>query len=241
VASDFAPNGGPGCLGMFYHYETTDIQFLNGHIYVPVSNGTDAELVRIDTTSGLAVVENSFIGFGGGGGITVKTNRLLVTSGKGTAKEIQSYDRGTQTASLALDVSPLQNILSVEHDHKNNATYFWSDGAFYRSDLDAGTYSAIPSYFSQLDDFVITPDGNYMVAANPPNIETISVADGSSTLLTNALTSGGRHDMVLSNSSSGEGCSLYVVDGNSILEISGFGECRSIPSFPWSIFLLLLE
>ncbi|MDY6990524.1 MAG: proprotein convertase P-domain-containing protein [Thermodesulfobacteriota bacterium] len=238
VTSDFAPNGGPGCLGMFYHYETTDIQFLNGHVYVPVSNGTDAELVRIDTTSGLAVVENSFAGFGGGGGLTVKTGQILVTSGDGAAKEIQSYDRGTQTASVALDVSPLEDILSVEYDYNNNATYFWSDGTFYRSDLDAGTYSAIPSYFSELDDFVITPDGNYMVAANPPNIELISVADGSSTLLTNALTSGGRHDMVPSYSSSGVGCSLYIVDGNRILEISGFAMCRSLPT---AILLLLLE
>ena len=226
VTNSFAP------IPENYAFTSTDIQFLNGNVYVSLASG---KLAKIDTATGITTSDHTFIDYWEESGIAVKNGQLLVTSGIGPATEIRLYDTKTGTAGLALDVSPLPEAYSVEYDRVNDATYFWSDGAFYRADLGAGTYAIIPSYTTFRDDFAVSPDGNYLITSNHANsnIEFVSVVDGSSTTLYNGLKVSARHDMVLAQSSAVRGCSLYVVDGASILEISGFERCNP---FPWAMF-----
>ena len=159
-----------------------------------------------------------------------------MTSGGGAATEIQSYNPTSDTASTVLDVSPLTDVYNVEYDPAQDATYFWSESRFYQADLGAGSYTVIPAYTSGYADFSVSPDGNFLFTANDTNIESVTIADGSSETLYNGLTNATRHDMALAQSSAGGGkCSLYVADGTSILELSGFpGNCSS---FPWIMFL----
>jgi subtilisin-like proprotein convertase family protein len=236
VTTDFTPNGleSPGCSGNFYPFAYTDIQFLDSSVYVPLAEG---ELARIKTNSGTTTIEHTFADFGLEAGIVAKEKQLLVTSGYGSATEIQSFNTNNLFAATLLDVSPLSSILDVKYDSVNDKIFFWSSGVFYQADFGASTYSAIPGcYFNGGPDFEVSPDGEYLLASNPPYIDLVSIDNGFPTTLYHGLTSGLRHDMVFAPSSTGAGCSLFVVDGPSILEISGFeGSCGK--PFPWPMFL----
>lgn len=234
VTTDFTPNGTGGCTGNFYPFIQTDIQFLNGSVYVPLANG---ELVRINTATGATTSQYTFAGFGIESGIVARHGNLLVTSGDipATATEIQSYNLAGNTATTVLDVSPLPSVYNVEYDPARDATYFWSAGIFYQADLGAGSYTPIPAYSSGSADFVVSPDGNFLFTTQNQNIDAVTIADGSSKAVYIGLETPSRHDMVLAPSSAGGGCSLYVADGTSIVEISGFpGNCKP---FPWPMFL----
>lgn len=229
VTNEFSPGGCGGSI--FYPYVSTDIQFLNGSVYVPLSTGG---LASIASVAGTTTIEHTFVDFSYEGGIDVKNGQLLVTSGQGTASEIQSYNISSKSAAVVLDVSPLTHVYNVEYDPARKATYFWSGSRFYLADLGTGSYTAIPAFTTDSDDFDISPDGNYLLAVKKPSIYLVSVDDGSSTRLYNSLTAT-RNDMVFAPSSSGSGCSLYVADGIRILEVAGFGgRCKP---FSWGMFL----
>ncbi|MDY0351923.1 MAG: proprotein convertase P-domain-containing protein [Desulfobulbaceae bacterium] len=237
VTTDFTPNGDAMCFGTFYPYVETDIQFMNNSIYVPLGSESvpNGELVKIDTTNGTATTIHTFSGFGLESGIAAWNGNLLVTSGNGPAAEIRSYNPVSNISAAVLDISPLPRVYDVAYDPGHDAAYFWSESLFFRADLGAGSYSAIPGHTTNYADFAVSPDGNFLFTTNHPNIDVVTIADGSSETLFNGLTYGSRHDMVVAPSSTGAGCSLYVVDGPSILEISGIsGNCKP---FPWTMFL----
>lgn len=238
VTADFTPNGDVGCGGNFYPYMQTDIQFLNGSVFVPLAEdalNSNGELVQINTSTGATASQHNFTGFGVESGIAARGGNLLVTSGAGTASEIRSYNPVSKTSAAVLDVSPLPSVYNVEYDPTQDATYFWSGNVFYQADLGAGTYAAIPGYVSGYADFAVSPDGNFLFTASNSSIEVVTIADGSSENVYAGLTDPTRHDMVLAPSTAGGGCSLYVADGTNILEFSGFpGSCKA---FPWIMFL----
>lgn len=232
VSSDFTPDSGSN----FYPFASTDIQFLDGSVYVSLADG---ELARIDTRTGISTIEHIFTGFSLESGITAKGSELLVTSGRGLAKEIQSYNYKSTTASPLLNVPSLLNIMNVKYNDVNKKIYFSEQHGgtfrFYQADYGGSAFSLLLPccYLSGRADFEITPDGEYHVGVNFPKIVLLSLDDGLVTTLYNDLTSISRHDMVFAPSSKSGGCSLFVVDGTSILEISGFtGNCGKPFSWP---------
>ena len=232
VSNDFTPNN-TGCAGNFYPYRFTDLQFVDNSIYVSLAQG---ELTRIDLGSGTTAVEHTFADFSFESGITAKGTQLLVTSGKGTASEIQSYDTVNQSAALLLDVAPLTSVFNVKYSSVTNKIFFWSSNTFHMADYGDTTVTPLAgSYSTGSADFEVTPDGEYLVATNNQSLDLISIADGSVTPLYDSMQAvNPRHDMVFAPSTTVSGCSLYVVNGTDILEVSGFsGQCGQ---FPWMMY-----
>jgi Ca2+-binding RTX toxin-like protein len=218
ITSDFTPGSG------FYAYIATDIQFANGFVYTILSNG---DLVQVDTKTGNSTVLTNFVGFGGEAGLGINGSKLYVTDGTGSANQIWEYDLSTNTKTLKVANLP-PDAFGLEFDLVKNKAYFAVNGSgFYVADLAAGTYRLLASVPSGVGNFAIDPTGNFLYARVADTIQRISVDDGSAITFQTGLFNDDKGDLTFGRSSSGSGSSLYVANGNSIIEVSGFA---SLPS-----------
>ncbi|MEP0873379.1 hypothetical protein NDA01_26825 [Trichocoleus desertorum AS-A10] len=213
VTSDFTPGSG------FYAYMATDIQFANGFVYTTLSNG---DLVQVDTKMGSSTVLTNFAGFGFEAGLGINGSKLYVTDGTGSANQIWEYDLSTNIKTLKVSNLP-PDAFGLEFDLAQNKAYFAvKSSGFYVVDLAAGTYRLLASIPSGVGNFAIEPAGNFLYARVGDTIQRISVDNGSAITFQTGLVYDDKGDLTFGRSSSGSGSSLYVANGNSIIEISGF-------------------
>ncbi len=216
-----------GALGG-YPYVDTDIQFLNGIVYIPLDGNS---LVACDATTGIATPEHSFTGLGIENGIATNGTQLFVDSGTQAAGFIRSHVPGSGTDSSYFVATPPAVVRSMEH--VKGTTYFWSsDNFFYKADPATGGYTQIP-LGTPNEDFLVTPDQQYLMATNGVLFGILDLKNNTFDVPFGGFVDTVRHDMTFTKSSSENGCSAYVVDGTRIVEFPGY-KCSS---FPWTMFL----
>ncbi|MBW4491206.1 MAG: hypothetical protein KME12_25900 [Trichocoleus desertorum ATA4-8-CV12] len=213
VTTDFTPGSG------FYAYMATDIQFANGFVYTLLSNG---DLVQVDIKTGSSAVLTNFAGFGAEAGLGINGSKLYVTDGTGGANQIWEYDLSSNTKTLKVSNLP-SDAFGLEFDLARNKAYFAVGGSgFYVVDLAAGTYRLLAPSASGVGNFAIDPTSNFLYARVGDTIQRISADNGSAITFQTGLAYDDKGDLTFGRSSSGSGSSLYVANGNSIIEISGF-------------------
>jgi hypothetical protein len=178
--------------------------------------------MRINTTTGSTTILHTFSDFGRESGIDINGDKIYVTDGQGSANQMRQYNLTTGTESLLVSGLPA-NAYAPEFDSANNNTYFWGNNQFYKANLSNGTYSLVSSYSTSYDNFAIDPLGQYLFVRNGFTVQRITIADGSVVPFMSGLMSNSTsNDLAFAPTSSDDGMSLYVVDGNRILEVSGF-------------------
>jgi len=220
VTTDFTPLGGPTCQGGFYPYHGTDIHFSEGYVYASLARG---ELVQIDTAAGTSTIVHTFADFGVESGLDVNGSKVYVTDGEGSANQLREYDLSEDTESTLVSGLPASSY-GLEYHALSDSVYFATAGSgFYSADLVGGTYSLISSAASEQGNFAVDPNGEYLYARVGTTVLRITIADGSAMTFMTNLSDDSENDLAFGPSSIGSGTSLYVVDGTSILEVSGFG------------------
>lgn len=230
VTGDFTPTD------KTYPFSGTDLRVADGFAYTVLSNGIDGELVRIDLTTGATQVLTSLPGFTEAG-LDIVGNKLYITDGSGRANQLLEYDLSKNVSTPKIVNLPDQ-ATGLKFDPARNRMYFAVAGStensgFYVADLTTGTYRSIASTPTGAGNFTIDPNGNFLYARVADKIQRISVNDGSVITFKSGLSFDDTADLTFGRSSSGAGGSLYVANGNSILEIAGF----SAPPIPGSIGL----
>ncbi|WP_103668879.1 FG-GAP-like repeat-containing protein [Pseudanabaena sp. BC1403] len=219
VTNDFTPGVG------IYPYVATDIQFANGFVYSSLSDGG---LVQINVITGASQILTSFPNFGVESGLDIKNNKIYVTDGEGSSNQLWEFDLTTGLSTPKISGLP-PSAYGFEYDATQNKFYFAANGnSFYRADPQTGTYQLLSTASTGLGNFAIDPTGNYLYARVGSDILRISTADGSSIPFQTGLVADSMGDLAFGPSSSGVGTSLYIVNGNNIVETSGFSSGSSI-------------
>jgi hypothetical protein len=216
VSNNFATNG-------IYPYVATDIQYANGSVYTSLSNGTSGgNLIQINTSTGTSANLTTFTGFGYESGLANIGSKIYVTSGQGSSStgEIRQYDLSNNSSAPFANLP--QGASSLEFDPVKNKFYFSvMNSGIYSADPTTGAYALLTSTPPGSGNFAIDPSGDYLYTrTNTGEVLRISTANGSTTTFQTGISSDG--DLVFGRSSSGSGGSLYVSDGNRLLEVSGF-------------------
>ncbi|BAY86679.1 hypothetical protein NIES267_61900 [Calothrix parasitica NIES-267] len=199
----------------FFPFVATDIQYSNGAVYT-VSSGGD--LIKIDITTGASEVLTKFSGVGFEAGLDIKGDQIFITDGTSSLNQIVSYNLTTGLSTTISDST--QQARGLEYDSKNDKFYFANQGTgFYTIDLANGNFSLISDDSSGDGNFAVGATGKFIYASVGTEIRQISTVDGSvSTYFTGLNNS--NSDLVSGPSSTGKGYSLYILDGNTLREIS---------------------
>ncbi|MEO0826542.1 MAG: DUF4347 domain-containing protein, partial [Cyanobacteria bacterium J06642_9] len=222
VATNFT-NGG------FFPSWATDIQTANGFVYTSIQDG---QLLEIDPNSGTSNLLKTLPGFGYESGLDVYNNKIYISDGSGSANEIWEYDLTTGVGNPFISGLPSE-VYSVEIDRPRNALYFsaynGSTIEFYRAELNTGMWSPIgqvsfPSPVAELSgEFAIDPSGEYLYYRTETAIERMSVTTGMTSVFMDGFSGFVENeDLTFGRSSWGFGSSLYILNGETILEVGGF-------------------
>ncbi|MBW4422852.1 MAG: DUF4347 domain-containing protein [Myxacorys californica WJT36-NPBG1] len=212
VATNFA-NGG------FFPYAETDIQFFNGSVYASIDGGN---LVQINAQSGISAVVTQSSNFGSESGLAIEAGKILISSGRGTTRELREYDPTTGSNRLKIGNLP-DSPSSLEFDPVKDRYYYSANGQFFSIDASTGATNLVASV-NNARNFAIDPNGEFLYTRSGSDIVRISTTSGITQVFQSGFDSTGSFtsDLVFGASSSGSGYSLYVGDRNQIIEISGF-------------------
>jgi VCBS repeat-containing protein len=223
VTPDFTPASG------FYPYVATDIQFANGFVYTTLSDGS---LVRINVSTGTSQILTTFPGVSIESGLDIQNNKIYVTDGEGPSNQLLEFDLSTGISTVKISGLP-PSAYGFEYNPTQNKFYFAANGnSFYKADPQTGTYQLLSTAPSGVGNFAIDPTGNFLYARVASDILRISTTNGSYTTFQTGLSGDSLGDLAFGPSSLGNGSSLYIVNGSSIIETSGFPPLTLTPQVP---------
>ncbi len=222
--------------GNFFPYAATDIQFSGGFVY----SSLRGNLFQVNTTTGASTQLTTLASMPNyESGIAVNGNSIYVTSGNtGAVGQIVQYNLATNVAATVITGTPV-NPLNIKYDPFANKFYFsanplgfGSNTSFYQADPTAGTFSLLSaSALNSYGRFAVDPAGQFLYSRdNSGNVNRISTVTGAVTTFETGLSANAFNGLAFGTSSSGSGISLYVMDNNRIMEVSGFPAPNAVPT-----------
>lgn len=229
ITVDMTPGTG------FFPFVATDIQFEKGFVYYSSSTG---ELVQVNAKTGDSSVITTFPSFSIESGLAVNRSRInnrsriLVTDGQGSANALWEYNLASGNTFERIPNLP-SSAYGLEYDPVNDTYYFATNGSgFYVADPEAGTFSQISTAASGFGNFAVDPTGDYLYVRVDNVIRQITIADGSAIDFVTGLSEfDSTNELDFGPSSTGSGLSLYIADGDQILEIFGWTRPSQVTDF----------